>query len=146
MKFSKHYSEQDQKRVLLLKDEIDTFCLGETDLNCGYGYSQIKTVLEGTSPIVPTKLVMALWEHVFPQTNLEAFEQGERHYSDKYTDEDMFLCNRIKMRLHSRELKEQEISASSIAMILKKSPATISLLLNGKYNAPPTKFLHQIWS
>ncbi|SFD54506.1 AAA family ATPase [Pseudoalteromonas denitrificans] len=145
MNFTEHYTAKDKKHVLLMNDEIDNFNITETELNCGYAYSQIKTVLAGESPVRPTKLISALWEHIFPNTNADELESTVSKFNPIFNDEDKILCSRIKMRLHSKEMRDQAISASTIAKLIDRSPATVSQLINGKYKAVPTSLLEKIW-
>ncbi|WP_105198984.1 AAA family ATPase [Pseudoalteromonas sp. T1lg10] len=144
MNFNNNYTERQQLQVTLINTELEATGMTDVELNCGYALSAVKTILAGESPVNPAKVIDALWQMIFGDADPEQLDAG-LGYQDSYSPDDVTLCTRIRLRLHAPELRAQGVTSASIASSLKKSPGTISQLINGKYQAKPSKHLHDIW-
>ena len=146
MNFTDHYTATQQLMVEKLNAEINKLGLTSMELYCGYDQSQVDTVLNGRAPTNPAKVIDALWPKVFGDASVDEIASDSRAYNAKYKPEDITLCQRINLRMQAPDMRQQNVTCSSIAKSLGKSTGQISQLINGKYNANPTKHLHAIWA
>jgi DNA transposition AAA+ family ATPase len=144
-KFTEHYSDLQQKQVAIINNEIELFNVSPAEYCQGFALEHVTTCLRGQSPINPHKIVDALWAYFFGEFDAAQF-MPDAQGSTTYSDDDKLLVARIQKRMKERELQGQGIVSSTLAKRLGKSPGMISQLLNGKYAASPTKYLHEIWS
>ncbi|WP_462155981.1 AAA family ATPase [Pseudoalteromonas piscicida] len=145
MKFTEHYSATQQKQVTVLNAEIELFNIAETEYCLGWPLAQVNKVLAGQSPVKPNKVVDALWTHFFGEFDAEQLAGGT-DISPTYSEDDKLVLARIKKRMKDKELSGEGITSSSLASRLRKTTGMVSQLLNGKYAANPSKYLHEVWS
>ncbi|MGO2349847.1 AAA family ATPase [Pseudoalteromonas nigrifaciens] len=139
------YTPEQTLRIELINQEMTTLGLMPEKLTCGFALQSIKEVLAGTCTIDPQKIINALWQELFGSAALGDIEK-RNGFNKSYNKADRELAARICLRLQSPEIREQNITSASIAVSMGKSPASISQLINGKYNAKPTAHLHDIWA
>lgn len=145
MKFTQHYDELQQKQVAILNAEIDLFDIHPTEYCQGWAIEQVKIILAGQSPINPKTVLNELWEYFFGDFQPEQFGVDST-ISKTYSEDDKLVLARIKKRMKDKELSGAGITSSKIASRLRKTTGMVSQLLNGKYGAAPTKYLHEVWS
>lgn len=145
MKFNANYTPEQQQKVELINQELVTTGMTTADFNTGFALTAINTVLTGDSPINPHKLLDSLWQSLFGDAAITDIEKRDG-FNKSYSAADRDLCTRICLRLQSPDVREQNITSASIAASMNKSASTISQLINGKYNANPSKHLHDIWA
>ncbi|OHU85504.1 MULTISPECIES: AAA family ATPase [Pseudoalteromonas] len=145
MKFTQHYSELQQKQVAILNAEIELFDINPTEYCLGWPLDQVNTILNGESPINPKKVLDKLWEHFFADFDAENFGTDSA-ISNTYSEDDKLVLARIKKRMQDKEFRGQGVTSSSIASRLRKTTGMVSQLLNGKYAANPSKYLHEVWA
>jgi len=138
------YSDEQTLRVELINQEMSTLGLTPEKLTCGYALQSIKETLAFTCTINPQKIIDELWQELFNDASINEI-QKRNGFNKSYSKADRDLCTRICLRLQSPEIRDQNITSASIAASMGKSAATISQLINGKYNANPSKHLHNIW-
>ncbi|ALU41921.1 AAA family ATPase [Pseudoalteromonas rubra] len=145
MKFTEHYSELQKLQTRIINNEIELFNIPPTEYCNGWALESVQAVLEGQSPVKPTKVIDSLWQRFFGEFDPQMF-MADAPMSGAYTEDDKLILARIKRRMKERELEGQGVMSSTLATRINKSSGTISQLLNGKYAASPTKLLHEIWS
>lgn len=145
MEFNSKYTEQQQRMVEIINNEITTFNTCPTEYCCGFALESVKQVLEGKSPIEPGKVLNKVWERFFGDATAEDFFTNES-YGTNYSSDDFLLAARINLRLKESDVGGNGITSADIARKMNKSPGMVSQLINCKYNASPTKHLHAVWS
>ncbi|NOU50245.1 AAA family ATPase [Pseudoalteromonas sp. JBTF-M23] len=145
MKFTPHYNELQQKQVAILNAEIELFDINPTEYCLGWPLDQVNTILKGESPINPKKVLDKLWQHFFGDFDAENFGTDSA-ISNTYSEDDKLVLARIKKRMQDKEFSGQGVTSSTLSSRLRKSPGMISQLLNGKYAANPSKYLHEVWA
>lgn len=145
MNFTEHYSPLQQMQTRILNNEIELFNVQPAEYCNGWALDNVSKILSGNSPVDPKKVLDALWSRFFGDFDAEQF-MPDAPISNTYSEDDKILLARIKKRMSDKELQGQGVTSSTLASRLRKSTATVSQLLNGKYGASPSKFLHEIWS
>ncbi|WP_368484760.1 AAA family ATPase [Pseudoalteromonas sp. SD03] len=139
------YTPEQTLRVELINQELSTTGMTAEELNCGFALQSVKEVLANKCTINPEKIIVAMWHKLFGEAAITDIEK-RNGFNKSYNKADRELAARICLRLQSPEIRDQNITSASIAVSMGKSPASISQLINGKYNAKPTKHLHDIWA
>lgn len=146
LEFSEHYTSEQQEMVIKILAEQENRGLKITEGGLSFSTNAATAILSGRATYDFTQQLNTLWKELFSNEAVKEIASNNKVFSASYSDDDKALCSRINLRLHSPELKSQNISNSSIAVSMSKSPGAISQLLNGKYKASPTKHLHDIWA
>lgn len=139
------YTPEQTLRVELINQELSTTGMSIEELNCGFALQSAKEVLANKCTINPEKIIVAMWHKLFGEAAITDIEK-RNGFNKSYAKADRELASRICLRLQSPEIRDQNITSASIAVSMGKSTSSISQLINGKYNAKPTKHLHDIWA
>lgn len=140
------YTEQQLDKCAKLNAAIDQRNLSPDEYWTGYSLEQVQAVLAQQSPINPEPVLAALWSVIFGTAEQAEIAVTDDQWTDKYSSDDIALAKRILTRLAEQDIKDQGITAASVAKQLNKSSGWISQLINGKYPAAPTSHLHAIWA
>lgn len=144
--FNEHYSNQQQAMVTKIIAEIEGRSLELHEAGKSFTTNAAASILAGTATFDFEQQLNVLWRELFGDVAVKDIASDNVDFKATYSQEDKSLCYRIRMRLRSPELKAQNVTSSSIANSMKKTPGMVSQLINGKYAASPTKHLHDIWA